>query len=147
MKNFCKEYQFQCLNAGDFLVENNDDQEMFIDKLSIIRFAMQSHVRDCSTCELDTEPFPQPTYIASRTMNWISVKDKLPKDDDDNCSFVWVYSKRSTIGPDNVFGMARWIGGKWDIVDDIGAHNCSEWKALISEDITHWMPLSEGHKE
>lgn len=79
-------------------------------------------------------------------MNWISVKDSLPSDDNLTCSYniVLVCAINPTTNmnlKDPIFAFANWDGDKWVIYNDVGVFDCSGEAEIISEEITHWTPL------
>ena|SRR5258708_29344800 len=74
-------------------------------------------------------------------MKWISVKDKLPKDlEDQMCPHdaVLVISIEPR-GPAPLYGIGRWHAEGWEIMENSGAHSCTGFYTLESQDITHWM--------
>lgn len=78
-------------------------------------------------------------------MNWISVKDKLPKDFEDTCcphDAVLVTSSKLSYR----VGIAQWYENVWDIMGEQGADSCVGFHPMIAEDITHWMPLPNHPK-
>lgn len=64
--------------------------------------------------------------LEARVQKWISVKDRLPEDDDD--VLILIYGK--------VIGVGYRINGKWK--------SLSKAKAPV---VTHWMSLPEPPKE
>lgn len=95
-------------------------------------------------------------------MEWISVKDRLPQDDDHNCShdFVLVSGKSSNShNNDWVISIASWNVDRWHFVANndilqskfsmtLGATwDCGPYWEFTSLEITHWMPLPEKPKD
>lgn len=71
------------------------------------------------------------------TMEWISVKDRLPQAYD----YVLIYAKRPGTGEPCPVGIARHDSTTWEPLESlIGAYSDVEWEYDIDE-ITHWMPL------
>lgn len=64
--------------------------------------------------------------LEARATKWISVKDRLPEDDDD--VLILIYGK--------IIGVGYRINGKWKSI--------AKAKAPV---VTHWMPLPEPPKE
>ena len=73
-------------------------------------------------------------------MKWVSVKKGVPADFKDMCGkdAVLVYSEIS--GP-GCHGIARYVGGKWEVLGNEGAHSCTGFYHMDSNDITHWKRL------
>ena len=73
-------------------------------------------------------------------MEWISIKDKMPKDFEDRCEnlcvFVCASNPDEDISP--IFSIAQHYDDHWCILDDCGGYSCIGWYPLKSEDITHW---------
>ena len=67
---------------------------------------------------------------------WHLAKDMLPGGDGVMCEHdaVLVFSNFNL----QLFGIARYVNGCWEILGDEGAHNCTGFYAMSSEDITHW---------
>lgn len=83
-------------------------------------------------------------------MHWISVKDKLPTDLEIQdpeyfcaCEGLLVMAEKSSTGPSPLVGIASYHDNKWIIVGGEGFHSDTGLYALISDDITHWMPLPD----
>ena len=79
-------------------------------------------------------------------MEWISVKDKLPKDFEEKgmCPHDAVLVVSITPrGPAPLYGIAQWYEDGWTIINDEGAHSCTGFYVLESQDITHWMELPD----
>lgn len=74
-------------------------------------------------------------------MKWISVKDQLPEETNNSCAddSVLIYSDIN--GPRRYGIGSHSIEGGWDILGEQGAHSCTGFYVLESDDITHWMPL------
>lgn len=53
MKNFCREFTLQAINITEFVLENDSFDELFLNKLSIIKFAINHHIDECETCEAE----------------------------------------------------------------------------------------------
>lgn len=95
-------------------------------------------------------------------MNWISVKDRLPEDDDrvnklsceqfEMCSVIAYGKLRGGFGyivkETNRFCTHK-TGTKYlDRITEVEGRNFDEWYwADIWEEVTHWMPLPEPPEE
>lgn len=79
-----------------------------------------------------------------KIMNWISVKEKMPIDmcDQGRCEYDAVLVYSSTEGP-GLYSIALFNRGSWEILGSEGAHGCTGFYGLNSDDITHWMPLPD----
>ncbi len=81
-------------------------------------------------------------------MKWISVKDKFPDDLEKeipekfcSCDGVLVMAEISSTGPSPLIGIAIREDSEWIILGDQGTHMDTGFYKLVSEDITHWMPI------
>jgi len=73
-------------------------------------------------------------------MEWISIKDKLPKDYD-TCEFDYVLVIAEESFPTQLIGLAQYRDNQWEIVNEAGIHSCTGLYPLESKDITHWMKI------
>lgn len=82
-------------------------------------------------------------------IEWISVKDKLPKDfsipDTEGiakmCEYDYVFLYSDKVFPGYLIAIGHYRDDHWEIIDNIGAHSCTGKYVLKSEDITHWRPF------
>lgn len=51
MKAFCREFSLKAINLAEFVLENNNFDQLFIDKLDIIKYAINVHIDECDKCE------------------------------------------------------------------------------------------------
>lgn len=87
------------------------------------------YCNDCDifeACNLYRDALAYITQLEARGPKWISVKDRLPEDDDD--VLILIYGK--------IIGVGYRINGKWKSI--------AKAKAPV---VTHWMPLPEMPKE
>lgn len=70
-------------------------------------------------------------------IDWISVKSQLPTDSKEICCHNAVLVYANDNGPRR-HGIARYINGEWEILGNEGAHSCTGFYDMQSDDITHW---------
>lgn len=57
MKNFCKEFNIKSLNTVDYILETDDCNNIFLEKILLFRINLLQHVLECEKCELeDNQP-------------------------------------------------------------------------------------------
>lgn len=53
MKNFCKEFNIKALMLVEFLLDNKDETELFLQKIYLIKEAIKCHIDNCDTCKVE----------------------------------------------------------------------------------------------
>lgn len=82
-----------------------------------------------------------------QTMEWISVKERLPEDDERITMHDFKYMKGTKV---LVFNGVAKVDNRINVYNDLnffGLKNTSGWVWENCEEVTHWMPLPEPPKE